>query len=634
MLDWLTPPPSDLAARLRSVLQGGATPGERLEALCGLSRHRLDFLQTIQLNRAMDQLGADGGALMQRERLAIVGSATIDHLVPGIRVAALRRRLWVDVYCGGYGQYRQEILDPTSGLHRFSPTTVLFSIAAPHAVPDVPPGTGRSHVEGRLSEIVGEFRSLWQRVRGDLTAGVIQQTFLDVTEPLFGSFDRLTPSSPWSVTERLNQLLAEVAADENVALVDIARVAHSDGRDVWFDAARMLQAKQEIAPQAAPLYGDLVARVLGARRGLSRKCLVLDLDNTLWGGVLGDDGVENLILGQGSAAGEAHLSLQRYARQLKDRGVILAVCSKNDPAAAEAAFSSHPEMLLRRADIAAFAANWEDKARNLEAIARQLNIGIDSLVFVDDNPAERARIREALPEVAVPELPDDVAGYVRRLAAAGYFEAVGFTAEDRQRAADYAQNAQREALRGSVQSLDEFLQGLQMSLACGPISTAALPRVTQLINKTNQFNPTTRRYSSERIVELLGLPRTLSLQLRLSDRFGDNGLVSAMILTPVPGREDCLEIDTWVMSCRVFGRQLEQEALNIIVESARRAGIREILATYAPTSKNGVIAGLYAGLGFRPAAVPNLPEGASGWSLVLEEYIPRPTRITREVERT
>jgi len=629
MLDWLVPPPSDFAAQLRAGSQAAA-PRERVEQLIALAQYRLDFLQTIQLNRAMDAIGPKVGEILPRERVALVGSATLDHLVPGIRVAALQRRLWIDVHCGAYGQYRHEILDPASALHSFAPRTIVFSIAAAHVVPEILPGTSAEQVEVALQAVVDEFRSLWKRAREDFKASVIHQTFLNVTEPLFGSFDRLTPSSPWRVVERMNELLGQAASAEGVAVLDVARAAQADGRDAWFDGARMLQAKQEIAPQAVSAYGELLARILCAQRGMSRKCLVLDLDNTLWGGVLGDDGVENLVLGQGSAAGEAHLALQRYARSLKDRGIILAVCSKNDPVKAEEAFSSHPEMALKRSDIAAFVANWDDKARNLEAIAGQLNIGIDSLVFVDDNPAERARIREALPGVAVPELPPDIAGYTRRVADAGYFEAVGFTSEDRQRADDYAQNVQRDALRGSVQSLDEFLQGLQMTAVCGPIATVDLPRVTQLINKTNQFNLTTRRYSTEQIVEMLTAPGTLSLQLRLRDRFGDNGLVSVLILRSPDGRPDRLEIDTWVMSCRVFGRQLEHEALNIVVESARRAGVGEIVGTYAPTAKNSVVSDLYEKFGFRRMEAPTLPQGTSRWSLIPADYAPSTTHIKTE----
>src|SRR5207253_484110 len=290
--------------------------------------------------------------------------------------------------------------------------------------------------------------ALWKAARQALKATAIQQTFLDVTEPLFGSYDRLVAGAPSRMVARLNDLMSEAAASEGVLLLDVARASEIDGIDTWFDAGRWMQAKMEIAPPAAPFYGDLVARIVAAQRGLSKKCLVLDLDNTLWGGVIGDDGLEGIVLGQGSALGEAHLAFQRYALQLKARGVILAVCSKNDSATAEAVFENHPEMVLKRTDIAAFIANWHDKAENLKTIATRLNIGLDSLVFVDDNPVERARVRESLPMVAVPELPEDAARFVPCLADAGYFEAIGFTVEDWQRAAQYAANAEREALLG------------------------------------------------------------------------------------------------------------------------------------------------------------------------------------------
>ena len=380
------------------------------------------------------------------------------------------------------------------------------------------------------------------------------------------------------------------------------------------------------------MYGELVARLVAAQRGLSKKCLVLDLDNTVWGGVIGDDGLEGIVLGEGSAAGEAHLALQRYAKQINERGIILAVCSKNDPAIADAAFRDHPEMVLERSDIAAFVANWDDKARNLQVIAEKLNIGIDSLVFVDDNPVERARIRESLPMVAVPELPDDIAFYVPRLAEAGYFEAVAFTTDDRIRAEQYAANAEREALLGSSQSMEEFLRGLNMEVAYGPFAPVNLARVTQLINKTNQFNTTTRRYLAEEVTRLAAAHDPMTLQFRLMDRYGDNGIVSAMILRP-NGEEGVLEIDNWVMSCRVFGRELEFEAMNIAVEAARQRGARALRADYVPTKKNAVIRELFASLGFDRIEEAAPENGSSQWHLSLETYAARDTSISRLKEQ-
>jgi FkbH-like protein len=411
-----------------------------------------------------------------------------------------------------------------------------------------------------------------------------------------------------------------------VLLLDIAHASERNGRAFWFDRARWFQAKQEIAPNAAAAYGDLLARVIAADRGQSKKCLVLDLDNTLWHGVIGDDGLDGIVLGEGTAVGEAHLALQRYAKQLAARGVILAVCSKNDLATAEEVFRKHPEMALAREDIAAFVANWDDKAANLQAIARQLNIGLDSLVFVDDNPAERSRIRQALPAVAVPELPNDVADYVPCLAEAGYFESVRFTADDRQRGEQYQANAARETLRDAAGSIDDYLQALEMSMECGPFAPVDLPRVTQLINKTNQFNPTTRRHTADDVARFAAAPGHVTLQFRLRDRFGDNGLVSAMILVPDPEQTKGLVVDTWVMSCRVFGRQLETAAMNAAIDAARANGVTSIRADYFPTAKNGYVRDLFPRLGFAAAAPPS-PEGASSWILRVDAYTPRPTHI-------
>ena len=622
MLQWLPPPPSNFREALRAAAEGP----DRLQRLAALANHRLGFLETIQLDRAIGRSEGEAAAGFAVVRLAIIGSATLDHLAPAIRVAGLRCRLLIDAHLGAYGQYRADLIDPNSSVRAFAPKAVLLSLTAQDALGQIPLGVSAEDAAGAVRRAIDDLRGLWRRARGEVGASVLQQTFLDTTQPLFGGHDRIVPGAPARLIARLNDAVCEAAAAEGVLIVDAARWSARAGLDAWFDIARWLQAKQEIAPQIAPLYGDLVVRVLAAERGLSRKCLVLDLDNTLWGGVVGDDGLEGIVLGQGSAAGEAHLALQLYAKQLSERGVILAVCSKNDPTIAEAAFS-HPEMALTRSDIAAFVANWNDKADNLRAIAKQLNIGVDSLVFVDDNPVERARIREALPAVAVPEMPDDPGHYVRCLAEAGYFEAVAFTADDRDRSAQYSANAERDALKDQSENLDAFLAGLNMSVRFGPFAKVDLPRVAQLINKTNQFNPTTRRYTQDDVTRFAGDPDCITVQFRLLDRFGDNGLVSAMILRPLEDELDAREIDCWVMSCRVFGRDLEREAMNIAVEAARRAGVRTLRADYLPTAKNGVVAALYERLGFSRGAA--LSEGGARWSLALDAYAPARTHITR-----
>jgi FkbH-like protein len=622
-MSWLPIAP-DFRADLKLALES-PDPRDCLERLASLAQYRLGYIETLQLDRVLGRLTLKPESGFTVVRLAILASSTIDHLPPPIRVAGLRRSLLIDVHTGAYGQYRQDLLDPGSSLHQFAPQFILFSISARDTIAGVPLTATTDEVDETIGRSVDVLRLLWRKARDTLHATIVQQTFLDITEPVFGSYDRLVPGTPAQVITRLNDRLSNAAAQDGVLLLDVARCSERDGIDAWFDAGRWYQGKLEIAPEAAILYGDMVARIVAAQRGLSKKCLVFDLDNTLWGGVIGDDGPEGIVLGEGSAAGEAHLALQRYAKQLKERGVILAICSKNDPAIAESAFRDHPEMLLKRQDISAFVANWDDKAQNLKAIVTQLNIGLDSLVFVDDNPVERARIRQSLPMVAVPELPQDIAHYVRCLADAGYFEAVAFTSEDRLRTEQYAANAERGALLEVSGNLDDFLASLQMTVVFGKFNKADLVRVTQLFNKTNQFNTTTKRYTAEEVASFAAAEETVTLQFRLLDKFGDNGLVSAMILRPYPKQPEVLEIENWVMSCRVFGRQLELEALNIAVEQSRRRGGKALRADYIPTPKNGVISQLYPSLGFSPLSDKT---GSSSWILELAKYVTRSTHIS------
>lgn len=625
-MNWL-PSTTDFKELLRSAVQISDVR-QRICALASLAQTRLSFVEQLQLDKALVQAvrggGGDSFGLLPL-RIALLSSNTIDQLLPGIRVGALRHGILAEVFAGGFGQYRQELLNASSPLHAFSPEFVVLSLTARDLLANVPLDANEAQVERSVSRHIGELRRLWTEARERFNAAVVQQTFLDVSLPVFGSLDRQVPGSPHRLIARLNDDLATATAADSVLLLDIDRAAARDGLDAWFDVRHWLQGKMEIAPAAGARFGELLARLLGAQRGRSRKCLILDLDNTLWGGVIGDDGIEGIVLGEGTARGEAHLALQRYARAQKDRGIILAVCSKNDPGIAEAAFRDHPEMQLRLSDFAAFVANWDDKAANLARIAEQLNIGLDSLVFVDDNPAERERIRKALPSVAVPELPSDPADYVRCLAEAGYFEAASFTDEDRQRADQYAANSERDALRGLSSSLDDFLRNLEMTLAAGPVRPVDAARSVQLINKTNQFNTTTRRVSAEDFNRFVADSSNLALQFRLRDRFGDNGLVSVMLLAN--DDSESWRIENWVMSCRVFGRQLEQEALNIAVEAAAQRGVRRLVAEFIPTAKNKVVSDLFERLGF--SCLERASEGHSRWELLLRDYAPRRTQIKR-----
>ncbi len=616
-LYWL-PEVQDWRARLRNL---SADSGRAWAEGVALANTRLDFIRTNALDETLRRLlGEDvpPEAIGKPIRLAILGSCTFAHLHAGLRVAALRRGLHATIYENDFGQYWQELADDGSALHAFRPNTVLLALDAHHLTAGVSAGMSAAEAAAAVQDTAGRIRECWRIIRRSFGAQVIHQMPLPVHPPVLGSNEQRLPGSRAAFLAALCIELRGMAEAEGVDLLALDARAAIDGLNAWHDPALWHRAKQEVSLAASPLYGDLVLRLAAAQQGRSAKCLVLDLDNTVWGGVVGDDGLEGLVLGQGSALGEAYVAFQDYARELSRRGVILAVCSKNDEANAVEPFDRHPDMLLRRNDIASFVANWSDKASNIRAIAEELNIGLDALVFVDDNPFERSLVRQELPMVAVPEVSDDPTLFARTLADAGYFEGLAVTDDDRARGAQYQGNRAREALRASATDLPGYLRGLEMQLIWRRFDAIGLARTVQLINKTNQFNLTTRRYTEDDVQAIMRDPRAFGLQLRLLDRFGDNGIIAILI-----GRmtaDDDLAIDTWLMSCRVLGRQVEPTSLNLIAAEARRLGARRLIGEYIPTKKNGMVKDHYPKLGFA-----TLPDGR--FVLDLADFVPADTFI-------
>lgn len=617
-LYWL-PQPEDAADELRRVAGEKAVSWSTLVRLAGT---RLDFIQTNRLDKIL-QRTADTEGAVAKLKLAVLSASTGDHLLPGLRVGALRRNIHLTTYLGEYAQYRQELLESGSKLAELTPDVLLFAFNAQHLLGTPHPALSREDADALVESAAQQIRSIWQLARERFAGQLLQQTVLPVFPRLLGHNEARLPGSGADLVARLNRRLIELAPGERVDILDLDHVIARDGLHAWHDPMLWHRSKQEVSPVAAPAYGDLVARLIAAQRGRSFKCLVLDLDNTLWGGVIGDDGLEGIRLGQGSAVGEAHVAFQSYARDLGRRGIILAVCSKNDEENARAPFEKHPEMVLKLGDIACFVANWSDKAGNLRSIAEQLSIGIDSLVFVDDNPFERNIVRRELPLVAVPELPEDAAYYADTLADAGYFETLQITAEDFERGGQYQANLARESLRASHTDLEGYLRSLGMELRWQPFDRVGLQRIVQLINKTNQFNLTTRRYTEGEVLKIMETPGALTLQLRLLDQFGDNGIIGIVIGKPEPG--EALRLDTWLMSCRVLGRQVEEATLNLTAEQALALGSRTLLGEYLPTKKNGMVKEHYRKLGF--ACVSTEPTGASSWQMDLTSFQPLPTFI-------
>lgn len=610
-LAWLPVHPG-LSQAIRSA-RALAEPDARWRAARQLAGYDRDMVATGRIERLLDPAPASGFAPV---RLALLGSHTLDHLGPAIRVAGAGQGLAVHLHLGGYGLYRDALLRGDAALDAFAPEVILLALDIAAVVPRLPLRADESQVDAAVAQGLAAMRALWSAARQRYGARVIQQTFVSQTPRLAGSNEWLLPASAASVARRLNDALRQAARAGDILLIDLEQ---GGGPDAFHDPARWHQAKQLVDPAKAPLYGELVGRVLAALAGKARRCLVLDLDNTVWGGVIGDLGVEGIVLGQGSAPGEAFLALQAYAAMLRERGVVLAVCSKNDHDFARSAFDLHPEMLLAYEDIACFTANWSDKPTNLRAISRTLNLGLDSFVFVDDNPAERDIVRRELPEVAVPELPDDVSLYPATIAAGGYFEAVTLTAEDFDRAGDYAAASLRgAAAEASVTDMAGYLASLAMQLTCTPVGPFELARAAQLINKSNQFNLTTRRRSESELAALAAREDAAVIAFRLRDRFGDSGLVSVAILRPDPAlpAQDLL-IDTWLMSCRVLGRGVEQAVLGVLAGIARDRGCRALVGEYRPTERNGMVAGHYPALGFAPLDMPSGDPGCRFWRLDL-----------------
>jgi FkbH-like protein len=612
-LDWL-PERHDWACLTEAVRD--CPPREALAGFRLLANSRMDFARAWRLDKMFQRYRSehDLTPLLPGLRLAVIGSSTLSHLHAGIRLGGLRRGILVDVYEGIYGMYRQELMDASSGLHRFAPDAILLSLDSHHLT---------EPESSNVESILNLFRSCWSTAQQSLGCAVIQQTVLPVLPYLVGNQEYLlgnheSPGSPAAIIAKVNAQLREEAPGGNVHLLTVDTWAAQSGVFEWFDPALWYRSKQEIHPRASNLYGDQVGRILAALGGKSSKCLVLDLDNTIWGGVVGDDGVDGIVIGHGSENGEAFLAVQGYAKRLSERGVILAVCSKNDEANALRPFQERSEMILREADIACFIANWEDKAANLRRIAERLNIGLDSLVFVDDNPFERDLIRRELPMVAVPELPEDPAGYVGYLSAAGYFETLSITDEDRERSRQYRANLSREELRDGATDLQGFLRALRMKLCWSRFDLRGIKRIVQLINKTNQFNLTSRRYSEEDVRGLMLQDDVVTVQLRLLDVYGNSGVIALVI--GKRNRDAELEVDTWLMSCRVLGRQVEQATLNIVAQAAREMGCSHLIGVYRPTASNGMVRTHYQNLGFSLQEMA--ADGITRWSCRVEELVP------------
>lgn len=603
-LSWLLPAPDNFSEAVKAIRAGVGVPASEIRAL---AQHGLNANQLLRLAKLIDEGRAEAFAPF---KLGIISNATTEFLTPAITGTGARYGFAIECVTTGYGQFMQAALDPQSEINRAKCDAVLLALDAHAFSLAVPPGDEAAATEA-VERALAQVDSMVAGLAAP-GAAVILQSIAPPAETLLGGFDALLAGSEAAQITAFNRGLAERARKSAMPLFDVAAMAQRVGLTNWHDPVAWNMAKQPLAHALIPYHADNLCRLIAAMRGKSRKALVLDLDNTLWAGVIGDDGITGINIAQGDATGEAHLALQAYALRLREHGVVLAVSSKNTDEIARQVFREHPDMLIREEHIAVFQANWNDKASNLEAIAEALNIGLEAVVFVDDNPAERALVRQRLPMVAVPELPEDPAYYVRTIAAAGYFEAVGFGDEDRKRAQFYSDNAKRVALAANIGGIDDYLRSLQMKIDFRPFDEPGRARIAQLINKSNQFNLTTRRYTEAEIDALIADDSVFTMQIRLEDSFGDNGMISTIIVRP---QGNDWEIDTWLMSCRVLGRRVEEAALAQLVHHGRQRGIERLVGVYRPTERNGIVKDHYAKLGFAAAGVH---DDAELWVLPLD----------------
>lgn len=600
----------------------GAGSGSAWRQLWHRARVTEDFRDWQALGRARRRIAAQEQQppLPATARIALLGGATTDLMLEPLQLALEAAGVASTMHVPAFNTFAREMLDPASGTATFGPDIAIVA-PTPANLPRWPSwNASTTEVDSLIEDVCGYFLGLCDSLHARTGCDVVLDNFHALPLRPLGSAGTRAPGDANRFLAGLNEALARHAG-EHVHIHDVAALAALHGIYRWFDMRFWYLARQPVSFDCLVPYVRSLAQLIGALRGASAKCVVIDLDNTLWGGVVGDDGPERIVIGEGDPQGEAYAAFQRYLLQLRQRGVMLAVCSKNDARTAEAPFVMRPEMVLRRKDFVAFHANWRPKSENIRDIAAALNIGLDAIVFVDDNPAEREEVRQALPDVRIVEPGEDPSGYALALDRTGWLDAVTLTAEDRMRSAMVDANSQRTRLRHETGDYDTYLRSLEQRAVIVPFEERYLDRITQLTNKTNQFNLTTRRMTRAELAAWAAAPDRLTACARLADRFGDNGLISVFA---AHADGDDLWIDLWLMSCRVFNRGLEHLLCNHVVERAAAMGMRRAHGVFLPTARNGIVREHYAAMGFERG---DPLEHGDHWILELERYTPFRTNI-------
>ena len=597
---------------------------EALQEVFTQARVTEDFGTYMSLCRWRNKIGTSpqGTPNVQNLRIAVIGGATTDFLEQPLKLELETLGLESSIFRADFNSYVSELLDATGNAATFRPNVAVV-LVTPFNIADWPVVSDSQEVVQALADrLCDHWLGLCEKFHGYTNCEIVLSNLHLLATRATGNYGTKLPGDANSFLRRINLALGR-KAPAYVHIFDIETLSATYGIANWFDPRFWHFAKQPVSFACMVPFVRNLASIIGAIYGRTAKCLVLDLDNTLWGGVVGDDGVRGLKIGEGDAEGEAFKAFQEYLLLLKKRGLLLAVCSKNDEANALEPFEQLPEMVLKREDFVAFKANWDPKPDNIEQIARELNIGLDALVFVDDNPAERELVRQSLPEVRVVELSSDPADYPRLLDQSGWLELVKLTDEDMKKTNLYRENVQRDAFQVQHADYDSYLVSLDQKAVVREFEPKHLDRITQLINKTNQFNLTTQRLTRSDVEALASRDDTITAYVHLVDRFGDNGLISVL-----SGHRDgnVLHIDLWLMSCRVLKRGVERLLANHLFERAKDVNVESVRGVYVPTAKNKMVVNLYPELGFAPAGSDG--NGTSYWEIRVQDYKPEQVRIT------
>lgn len=554
-------------------------------------------------------------------KVSLIGDTSTQFLATAIRGMGVDRGFDVDLFEADYNQVERQILDPTSELYGFN-SEIIIVFQSTHKLGEYHSSLSIEQRKKLADERLSFVSSICE-IPALSDKKIIYFNYPEINDTVFGSYTNKVESSFTYQVRKLNYELMNLSFDHpNLFICDIAELQNKYGRDFLFAPNVYTNTEMVISIDAIPYLASRVMDIVCAIKGTFKKCLILDLDNTLWGGIIGDDGLEGIQLGHGIGIGKAFSEFQMWVKKLKQRGIIICVASKNDERTAKEPFERHPDMILKLDDIAVFQANWETKVDNIRTIQRILNIGFDSMVFLDDNPFERNIIRENIPDITVPELPENPEDYLEYLYGLNLFETASYSDEDKDRTKQYQVEAKRVSFSKTFTNESDYLKSLNMVSTVSCFTKFNIPRVAQLSQRSNQFNLRTIRYTEKDIAAMKDHPDFINLCFTLEDKFGDNGLIAVVIMKAIDA--ETVFVDTWFMSCRVLKRGMECFILNTMVERAKEAGYKTIIGEYLPTAKNKMVENHYIDLGF--AKIDDMP--TSQYELDIDKYIPKECFIT------